>query len=170
MQNTSVINYEFKFDLLDFLAKFPGAPAHTLADILASGKYDKAVETVLKRAEETVERDSEAYRAALKKREAAREAVLAAMSAQGMTALVYPTLRRKAALVGEQQAGSNCQLSATTGLPAMSIPAGFTADGIPVGMDLLGLPWTEGALLKTAYAYERSVGPRKPPASTPALR
>jgi len=170
MQNTSVINYEFKFDLMDFLAKFPGAPAHTLADILASGKYDKAVETVLKRAEETAERDSDAYRAALKKRDAAREAVLAAMAAPGVTALAYPTLRRKAALIGEQQAGSNCQLSATTGLPAMSIPAGFTSDGIPVGMDLLGLPWSESALLKTAYAYERSVAPRKPPSSTPPLR
>jgi Asp-tRNA(Asn)/Glu-tRNA(Gln) amidotransferase A subunit family amidase len=143
---------------------------HTLADILASGKYDKAVETVLKRAEETAERDADAYRASLKKRDAAREAVVAAMAAQGVTALAYPTLRRKAALIGEQQAGSNCQLSATTGLPAMSIPAGFTADGIPVGMDLLGLPWSESALLKIAYAYERRVTPRKPPSSTPALR
>jgi Asp-tRNA(Asn)/Glu-tRNA(Gln) amidotransferase A subunit family amidase len=170
MQNTSVINFEFKFDLMDFLAKFPGAPAHTLGDILASGKYDKAVETVLKRAEETKERDSDAYRTSLQKRDAAREAVIAAMMAQGVTAVAYPTLRRKAALIGEQQAGSNCQLSATTGLPAMSIPAGFTADGVPVGMDLLGLPWSETALLKTAYAYERGVSPRKPPASTPALR
>ncbi|HEY7171396.1 MAG TPA: amidase family protein [Vicinamibacterales bacterium] len=169
MQNTSVINFEFKFDLMDFLAKFPGAPAHTLADILASGKYDKAVETVLKRAEETTARDSEAYRAALKKRDAAREAVVAAMTAQGVTALAYPTLRRKAALIGEPQAGSNCQLSATTGLPAISIPAGFTPDGVPVGMDLLGLPWSESALLKTAYAYERSVAPRRPPSSTPPL-
>jgi amidase len=51
----------------------------------------------------------------------------------------------------------------------MSIPAGFTSDGVPVGMDLLGLPWSESALLETAYAYERSVVPRKPPASTPPL-
>jgi amidase len=169
MQGTSVINAEFKFDLMDFLAKFPGAPVHTLGEILASGKYDKAVETVLKRAEEATERDPEAYRASLKKRSAARDAVLAAMTAQGVTALAYPTLRRKAALIGEAQAGSNCQLSATTGLPAISIPAGFTTDGVPVGMDLLGLPWSESALLKTAYAYERRVAPRKPPASTPAL-
>jgi Asp-tRNA(Asn)/Glu-tRNA(Gln) amidotransferase A subunit family amidase len=170
MQGTSVINAEFKFDLMDFLARFPGAPVHTLGEIIASGKYDKAIDGVLKRAEEATARDSEAYRASLKKREAAHEAVLAAMTARGLTALAYPTLRRKAALVGEAQAGSNCQLSATTGLPAISIPAGFTADGVPVGMDLLGLPWTEGALLKTAYAYERRAGPRKPPPSTPPLR
>ena len=49
------------------------------------------------------------------------------------------------------------------------MPAGFTADGLPVGMDLLGLPFGEAALLKAAYAYERSVAPRRPPARTPPL-
>ena len=48
----------------------------------------------------------------------AREAVLAAMGRNHITALVYPTLRRKPAPIGEPQAGSNCQLSATTGFPA----------------------------------------------------
>ena len=51
----------------------------------------------------------------------------------------------------------------------MSMPAGFTADGLPVGMELLGKPWSEPALLKVAYAYERLVGPRKPPKTTPPL-
>ena len=34
LQNTSVINAEFKFDLLDFLAKYPAAPVHSLGEIL----------------------------------------------------------------------------------------------------------------------------------------
>jgi len=38
LQNTSVINAEFKFDLLDFFAKYPSAPMHTLGEILSSGK------------------------------------------------------------------------------------------------------------------------------------
>jgi Asp-tRNA(Asn)/Glu-tRNA(Gln) amidotransferase A subunit family amidase len=170
MQGTSVINAEFKFDLIDFLAKYPQAPVHTLGEIIASGKYDKAIEGVIKRAEEVSSRDSDAYRTALAKRDQARRVVLEAMTARGITALAFPTLRRKPAVIGEPQGGSNCQLSATTGLPAISIPAGFTADGVPVGLELLGLPWSEGALLKAAYAYERSVGPRQPPRSTPPLK
>src|SRR5262249_18865313 len=38
LRDTSVINAEFKFDLQDFLARFPAAPVHSLADILGSGK------------------------------------------------------------------------------------------------------------------------------------
>ena len=91
------------------------------------------------------------------------------MNDRGVTAFVYPTLRRKPAVIGQPQGGSNCQLSATTGLPAISMPAGFTSDGLPVGMDLLGRPWSEPTLLKVAYAYERLAAPRRPPKTTPPL-
>jgi Asp-tRNA(Asn)/Glu-tRNA(Gln) amidotransferase A subunit family amidase len=72
-------------------------------------------------------------------------------------------------MIGQPQGGSNCQLSATTGLPALSMPAGFTDDGLPVGMDLLGTPWSEPTLLKVAFAYERLVAPRQPPKTVPPL-
>jgi Asp-tRNA(Asn)/Glu-tRNA(Gln) amidotransferase A subunit family amidase len=167
MQGTSVLAMEFKFDLLDFLAKYPKAPVRSLDDILGLGFYSSAIDGVLRRANAVEARDSEAYRAALAKRELARERIVAHMVSQGITALVYPTLRRKPALVGEPQPGSNCQLSATTGLPAMSIPAGFTTDGLPVGMDLLGGEFSEQTLLRIAYAYERVANLRRAPLSTP---
>ncbi len=167
LMGTSVINAEFKFDLMDFLALFPGAPAHTLGEIVDSGKYDAAVDGVLKRANAVDSRTSDAYRQSLEKREAARRTVLAAMAERGVTALAYPTLRRKPATIGQPQAGSNCQLSATTGLPAISIPAGFTDDGLPVGLELLGGAFSEPTLLKIAFAYEREVQPRRPPRTTP---
>jgi Asp-tRNA(Asn)/Glu-tRNA(Gln) amidotransferase A subunit family amidase len=132
-----------------------------LGEIIASGKYHQAIDGVIKRAEAVPARDSEAYRASLAKRDEARDTIVAAMRRQGVSVLAYPTLRRKPALVGEGQGGSNCQLSATTGLPAISIPAGFTEDGLPVGLELLGLPYTEPTLLKVRLR-ERVMRPRKP--------
>ena len=41
------------------------------------------------------------------------------------------------------------------GLPAISIPAGF-ADGLPIGMQIIGKPFSEETLLKIAYAYQQS--------------
>jgi amidase len=171
LQGTSVINDEFKFNLLDFFARFRSPfPIQSLDGVLASGLYHTAVDGVFRRANEVESRDTETYRTALAKRERTAAAIAELLAQRGLTALAYPTIRRKAAIVGEAQAGSNCQLSATTGLPAMSIPAGFTADGLPVGLELLGPAFSEPTLFKVAFAYERVMQPRRPPASTPPLR
>src|SRR5579884_149400 len=42
-----------------------------------------------------------------------------------------------------------------TGLPAVSVPCGF-ADGMPVGLQLVGRPFDEAAVLHVAYAYEQA--------------
>ena len=166
-QGTSVINLEFKFNLLDYLSGHPTAPVHSLAEILKSGRYHQAVEGVLQRAEAVAERNTDTYKQALERRAALRTAVLTFMNAHNLDALAYPVIRRKAAVIGQGQGGSNCQLSATTDLPALSMPAGFTVDGLPVGLELLGRPWSEGQLLMIAYAYERAAQPRRPPSHTP---
>lgn len=44
------------------------------------------------------------------------------------------------------------------GLPAISVPGGLDAQGLPLGMQLIGKPWEEGDLLNTAYSLERAAG------------
>jgi aspartyl-tRNA(Asn)/glutamyl-tRNA(Gln) amidotransferase subunit A len=44
------------------------------------------------------------------------------------------------------------------GLPGLSVPCGFTAAGLPVGLQLLGRPLDEATLLRTAHAYEQATG------------
>ena len=44
------------------------------------------------------------------------------------------------------------------GLPGVSVPAGLDAQGLPLGLQLIGRPWEEGDLLNHAYALERAVG------------
>ena len=41
------------------------------------------------------------------------------------------------------------------GLPALSLPCGFTAGGLPIGLQLVGPHWSEAALLRAGRAYER---------------
>jgi amidase len=169
LQGTSVINAEFKFDLIDYLAHLPNAPAHSLGEILDSGRYHASLDGTFRTRNRPEKRDTEEYRRALVKRTAVRQLVVAALEEHQVQALVYPTLRRVPAAIGEAQRGSNCQLSPSTGLPVVAAPAGFSDGGVPVGVELLGGDWSEPTLLKMAYAYEQAEHPRRPPFSTPAL-
>jgi len=42
-----------------------------------------------------------------------------------------------------------------TGLPAVAIPVGFSASGLPLSMQIIGKPFAEGSVLKVADAYQR---------------
>ena len=169
LRESSVINDEFKFDLADYLARHPGAPVKSLGEIIDRGLHHAALDQTFRKQNLPTERDTEHYRQALIKRRALRAAVLATMEEHRLDVLAYPTLRRKPTLIGEPQAGSNCQLSSTTGLPAISFPAGFTDDGLPIAIELLGGAFEESRLLKLAFAWEQIAKPRLPPFSTPVL-
>ena len=58
-----------------------------------------------------------------------------------------------------------CSDITVTGLPALSIPAGFTDDGLPVGLQIVGRHQDEWGVLQLAHAFERATGchRRRPP-------
>ena len=166
---SSTISYDLKWDLNDFLAERPDAPVHTLHEILEGGLYAQAMEAQFRARDTVSARDSEARRAVTAKQARVREVLEIVFAANDLDAIAYPTVRRKAALIGEGQQGSSCQLSAGSGFPAITMPAGFTRDELPIGLELLGRPHTDERLVGWAYAYERAFHPRRPPRRTPAL-
>lgn len=48
-----------------------------------------------------------------------------------------------------------------TGYPAMTVPTGFGAGGLPVGMQLIAKPFQEPLLFQAAHAFEKSISTRK---------
>ena len=114
-------------------------------------------------------RETDEYREAIAKRDTVRDTVVALLDEHELDALVYPTIRRTARPIGQPQQGSNCSLSATSGLPAITVPAGAASDDMPVGLELLGRPWSESRLIELAYAYEQGAPHRRPPDFTPSL-
>jgi hypothetical protein len=169
LDGSSVINAEFKEDLANYLAKYGNPPVHSLEEIVRGGLIHASLEAVMNTRLAAKGRDSREYQIALAKRTAIQQIILKLMEDQKLDALVYPTMRRKTARIGEPQGGSNCQLSASTGFPAISIPAGFTGDGLPVGVELFGRSFDDAKLVSYAYAYEQATHRRRAPARTPAL-
>lgn len=169
LAGTTVINYDHKHDLIDYLAATPTAQAKSLADILASGLYPDALEQRYRLVDSIGTRDSPAYQMALTKQRTTRDVIIALMDSLRIDVLVYPTMRRRPVLAGDPQLGSTCNLSAQTGLPAITVPAGFMAEGLPVGLELIGRPFTDARLVSLAYAFEQLGARRRAPFSTPAL-
>jgi Asp-tRNA(Asn)/Glu-tRNA(Gln) amidotransferase A subunit family amidase len=170
IRGSSLIDAEFKFDLIDYFKRWPDAPVHSLGEILERGEYAAALDSIFRRRDARTSADTPDVAQARTKRADLLTLVARTMGTQRLDVLAYPTLRRKAAAIGEpQRGGENCQLSPSTGLPAISMPAGFTDDGVPVGLELMGEAWSEPRLLAAAFAYEQAAHPRKTPPITPAL-
>ena len=169
LDGSSVIATEFKEDLANYLAKSGNPPVHSLEEMVRGGLLHASLETLFNNRLASKGRDSHEYRIALAKRTAIKEIILQLMEDQKLDALVYPTMRRKPARINEPQGGSTCQLSASTGFPAITMPAGFTVDGLPVGVELLGRAFDDAKLVSYAYAYEQATHHRLAPARTPAL-
>ncbi|HSE52905.1 MAG TPA: amidase family protein [Gemmatimonadales bacterium] len=162
-----------------YLAQHPTAPVKTLKDILLAGTVNPwrargLMDLVGKRTTDP------GYLTVIQQRAGLRIAVLKAMADARLDAIVYatydapPTPIAEDVLTNSRTAdaygrGDNRGLSPTIGFPALTVPAGFTSDSLPVGLEFLGRPFAEAALLGYAFAYEQATKHRRPPKTTPGL-
>lgn len=165
---SGLITQEFQADLNAYLDEFGSDEIRNLEQVIANGLYHQAVSGALQRSNE-FEREESAYQTRLAARDIVQDAVMQVMVEHQLDAIVYPTIAQLPVQIGDAQTGSHCSLSANSGLPAISIPVGFSSSGLPVGMELLGETLADAELLALAYAYEQANVPRVPPAVTPQL-
>jgi amidase len=168
LQGASLERWEFETQFADYL-RTPGTPVGSIEEILDAGLYHEALEARYRRSAAAPGLDDPEYLEIVARRDVVRRHVLEAMADQQIDAIAYPTIRRTARPIGEPQPGTNCVLASVAGLPAIVVPAGYAADGMPVGLELLGEAWAEGALVRLAYSYEQMTHHRRPPHTTPSL-
>jgi aspartyl-tRNA(Asn)/glutamyl-tRNA(Gln) amidotransferase subunit A len=71
------------------------------------------------------------------------------------TPIVAPTIEGHDAV---EQAGRLTRFTAPfnlTGLPALSLPCGFTKEGLPIGLQIVSRAWTDAKVLNAGYAFEQ---------------
>ncbi|KAJ4993269.1 hypothetical protein SVAN01_01244 [Stagonosporopsis vannaccii] len=91
-------------------------------------------------------------------------------AANNLDAIIYPEQKNLVVKIGSpSQSGRNGILAALTGVPVVTVPAGFSEPsedapiGVPIGMEILGRPWEEQKLLGIGYAIEQLTKIRRPP-------
>jgi len=164
----NLLSQELKVYLGDYL-KASGGYVTSIEEMLETGLHSSSLQGILDVANATAADylSSEDYKSRLAARETLAKAVTGAMESERLDAIAYPTIRRIAPVVGGAQPGSNAALSANSGLPAITVPAGFAPGGFPVGIELIGRRFAEATLLTLAYDFERATHHRRPPAMTP---
>jgi amidase len=167
--------FEFKVAINQYLGSDgTKAEVRDLTALVNSRKFHPGLEEFLTGAD-TIDlaAETERYNARLAGMAQLRNAIMSTMADFGVVALAYPLQRRLVVPIGAPgQPDRNGIVAALTGFPAITVPAGFSAPsasaplGVPVGMDLLGRPWSEQLLLDIAFALESLAQFRKPPRST----
>ena len=104
-----------------------------------------------------------------------RAAIGGIMDADDLVAIIYPTSPRRPGRADIAPAPSGgggrsaTRYANLTGFPDLIVPAGFTGDGLPVGLSFLGRAFDEPRLLAVGYAFEQASGARRLPVHTPRL-
>ena len=164
---------EFPYALADYLAAEPTAPRRAFGRIMAT--LDTGVLPDDQDPSGIEPQDSKpltkAYRRALHERTSLRHHVENLMDDHDLDALVYPVSSTAALPIDHPDGAghSDCALAAVAGLPALAVPAGFTSDGLPVGIELVGRAFDEATLIALAAGYEAHTDHRRPPGAAPPL-
>jgi Asp-tRNA(Asn)/Glu-tRNA(Gln) amidotransferase A subunit family amidase len=96
--------------------------------------------------------------------------IMVLMAKHRLDAIVYKSVEHQPTLIADGIKPPYPNMKGTPHLntflgqvPAISVPAGFTRDKLPVGITFQGRPFAEGRLIRLAYAFEQATHHRKPP-------
>ena len=155
----------FKRDLSAYLASLGNPPYRSLEEIVNSGLYSAYIADRLKTMVEAPEPQcGSLYEEPRNIR--LRAAVLRSMRLQGVDVFIHPTWSNPPRKVGDLESphGDNSQkIPPHTGLPAITVPMGFTYEHLPAGLQIVAGLFEEPLLFQVAYAYEQRTKHRRSP-------
>lgn len=157
-----------KHDINEFLSTRTDL---TLNEIVAQGRYHRDLDLIdaVMEGPDDPEDDPEYFRR-IAAREAFSRATVNVMARNRLDALVYPTAQVPAPTMAGRKDWTtltfptNTLIASQTWSPAITVPAGFTADGLPVGLEFVAAPYDEPTVFRLGYAFEQATRHRRSPA------
>jgi amidase len=161
-----------------YLARNPGSPLKTRADITNSPDIEKSFPppNVARYRAPSPPLNAARYLEYVSARDELMIMIAKVMADNKLDAIVHKSVEHEPTLIKD---GINPPYVTTRGVPTLNtflifagsitVPSGFTSNNLPVGITFFGLPYSEPVLLKLAYSYEQATHHRVPPKTTPAL-
>lgn len=169
---TSLYLTHSRHDINRFLAARPGMPTKSLDIIQAEGGFDPTLDLLVDifGGPDHPEDDPDYFRK-LAARERFQRLVVGMMGREGLDALIYPSVQVLPPTKADVRAGkhkclefpTNTLIASQTWMPSICVPAGFAEGGIPVGVEIVVLPYHEADLFRLGAGFEAVVPCRRAP-------
>lgn len=167
-----------KYEINEFLMARPDAGVRSLQQMYEQKRYHPMLDLIdaCIRGPEMPEYDPMYFRRLAAREEFART-VLNCMGNDSLDGLIFPSIQVVPPTREQLDTRvwttlsfpTNTLIASQTWLPAATVPAGFSDDGLPIGLEIMVKPYAEPTLFRFAYAFEQATNHRRPPASTPEL-
>ena len=161
LRDSSLYLVTARDDIDAFLTSRPALGSSTFLDLYYAGVFPDSLDLAELIATQS---RSSARAERLAGRHRLRTAVVGVMTDLRLDALVYPTVRvpaplrnRDRQLLPSRSLPVNTLIASQADLPALTLPAGTTNAGLPVGLELLGRPGADGPLLGLGRAVETAL-------------
>lgn len=179
IKNNDVQRWEQSISLDNYLKELgKAAPVKNTKEYVATGLITPSVaRDMAAKAAEVNPADNPEYKARLAKNARLHDFVVKYMADNNIDAFLYPLQSILVVQTNDKrgQAERNGLMASVTGLPAITLPGGFSSvtptapQGVPVGVELMGAPFSEELLIGMGYAYEQATKHRKAPVAFPDL-
>ena len=179
IKNNDVQRWEQSISLDNYLKELgKAAPVKNTKEYVTTGLITPSVaRDMAAKAAEVNPADNPEYKARLAKNARLHDFVVKYMADNNIDAFLYPLQSILVVQTNDKrgQAERNGLMASVTGLPAITLPGGFSSvtptapEGVPVGVELMGAPFSEELLIGMGYAYEQATKHRKAPVAFPDL-
>ncbi len=169
---TSLYLTHSRHDINKFLAARPTLPTGSLEAVKESGKFDPTLDLLIDIFEGPKKpEDDPEYFQKLAARDRFQRLVLGIMGKNQLDALIFPCVQVLPPTKKDIRAGkhkclefpTNTLIASQTWMPSICVPAGFSEEGIPVGVEIVVPPYHEPELFRLGAGFEAVTKNRKAP-------
>ena len=165
-----VQRYETAISMDDYFASVPDCPVKSLKELVARGTLHPCVAEDLEACAQVTDPYGPGLDQQLKNCVRNTRIAEKLFRDKRLDALCYPHQQVLVVKIGaSSQKKRNGIVASTLGFPAITVPGGFSKPdenapiGVPIGIEFMGLPYSEPALLEIAYGFEQHSRFRRPP-------
>ncbi len=169
---TSLYLTHSRHDINKFFKSRPDMPTGSLEEIQAEKKFDPTLDLLIDIFDgpERPEDDPDYYRK-LAARDQFQRLVVGIFGKNELDAFIFPSIQVLPPTKQDVRDGkhlclefpTNTLIASQTWMPSICLPAGFSEEGLPVGMELVVLPFHEPELFRLGYGFEQATKFRRAP-------